>query len=336
MTKTPANPSARSSDAVFEQVHLAAWRMVQAGRRPTADLLVSELGGSKVTAVAALRTFWSDFLPGQVATQPGYAPDPVVQAANAVWRLATREADAHAEARISAHQDALARRETELGDQLRATVAERERLGRRVEELSASLGTAKTAAERERKTAAEQKAVADKLQRKVDSLQVLVDQERAIASTLREERQALRAELHDSQQQREAARQDLEAALARLSEMEASSRAAVDTAHTQRDQANTRADLATAELVLARDTHQRALDAERAAHTVALGDLKDAHQAVVDRLMIELDQARTERDRTAREATLERRQLERRLARAEQRVDAANQALQRVVGERSP
>lgn len=320
MVNSPAT-TARSSDAVFEQLHLAAWRMVQAGRRPTADLLVSEMGGSKVTAVAALRSFWSDYLPQQVAAQPGYAPDPVVQAANALWRVATREAQSRVDEEMVAQREALSRRETELAERERTSLEDQVKIGRRVAELTGALATAKTAADKERASAEEHKHAADKAQRKAESTQGLLDKERQVSTGLREQRDALRAQLRDALQQlRDAVRAESEAQF-RARQAEQSRQQDQEKAQAATD--TLKADLASiaADMQRQHDEHEEALAQQRAEHASSVADLKDAHQAVVDRLMLELDELRTTRDRAARDAATEKRNLEKRLERAETRLD---------------
>lgn len=72
--------------------------MICTGERPSADKLVGRLGGSKTTAVSALRAFWSTDLPRRMQAQHVVPPTEIHSLAVRVWtdalQLARTEADA--------------------------------------------------------------------------------------------------------------------------------------------------------------------------------------------------------------------------------------------------
>ena len=88
-------------NAYFEE----AWAMICDGVRPSADKLVGRLGGSKATAVAALRLFWSDEMPKRMRRSYVVAPSSVDSLAAELWSEALKLAREDARALF---QDAMA------------------------------------------------------------------------------------------------------------------------------------------------------------------------------------------------------------------------------------
>lgn len=88
-------------NAYFEE----AWAMICDGVRPSADKLVGRLGGSKATAVAALRLFWSDEMPKRMQRSYVAAPSSVDSLAAELWSEALKLAREDARALF---QDAMA------------------------------------------------------------------------------------------------------------------------------------------------------------------------------------------------------------------------------------
>lgn len=95
--------------------HERAWLMLALGQKPTADALLKDLGGTKQTAVAALRTFWSEYVRQKVTGKAvGDVPQVVVELAGNVWQLARSVARSDAEATLAERRARLMEREEDL------------------------------------------------------------------------------------------------------------------------------------------------------------------------------------------------------------------------------
>jgi chromosome segregation ATPase len=94
MSQYPSASNEGIHNAYFEE----AWAMICDGVRPSADKLVGRLGGSKATAVAALKFFWSDEMPKRMRRSQVAAPSSVDSLASELWtealKLARKEAEA--------------------------------------------------------------------------------------------------------------------------------------------------------------------------------------------------------------------------------------------------
>lgn len=169
------SPLVNSSSDVYEQLHLAAWRMIERGIKPTADQMVSDLGGSKATAVAALRTFWTDYLPARISGQPSYAPDTVLQAANRLWSAARREALKNVEEELGGVREKLESQASALDEERQSMARLKARLDETLDRGLASLVDKQAAAAVDQRVAAELRIENERLKNGMASLQRLLD-----------------------------------------------------------------------------------------------------------------------------------------------------------------
>lgn len=288
-TKTPHTPAAALAPYFDE-----AWALICTGERPSADKLVARLGGSKATAVSALRAFWATELPARLQAQHVVAPTPIHALAAKVWteaqQLARQDADAalasaHAElaaerAALQAERQALAGREQEHAAQLAAAHTQAARLAATERELRARL-------EAQEATLQDLREQRDRLTRTADSLEALL-------AAAQEKHDAKRAQLEARLDALVDALQQAEGQLAAAQQALASAQARADRVpglEAALAQARAQGEAAVREVsVSMARQHQAALDA-----------VKESHQQVVDHLLLQVDAARTE-TRKAREA----------------------------------
>lgn len=287
--QTPHTPVSRppaagdASKPYFDE----AWSLICTGERPSADKLVARLGGSKATAVSALRVFWATELPARMQAQHVIAPTPIHALAARIWteaqQLARKDADAalasaHAaldadRAALQAERQALAGREQEHAAQLAAANAQAARLAGAERELRSRL-------EAQESTLKELREQRDRLTRTADSLEVLLaaaqEKHEAKRTQLEARLDTLAGALQQAETQAAAAQQALataQALAARVPGLEA----ALAQARAQGEAAVREVSASMA------SQHQAALDA-----------VKESHQKVVDNLLLQVDAARTE------------------------------------------
>lgn len=254
--------------------HVAyATELVLAGNRPTVDLLVARLGGSRTTAQKALNEFWAERLPRLLAGRQceDDMPPPVREAAAALWGEARRLADEAAAAALADEKRALAVRQAELDGALASIAEERRQAADRAAELEANAARheqARRQAESERDAA-------------------------------RQEALALREQCADYAARVEALEADLIAVQDEHRRAIAALRAA-ETAHAEERMALVRAHQAQMEQAQAGWREERA--ALQAAHAQALSELKEAYHASEQRLRVDLDAARTQATQATRAA----------------------------------
>lgn len=277
--------------------HAAALRIIAAGRAPSANALVDAVGGSKTEAVEKLREFWASALPAMLQGHASPLPDPVYQLAAQLWEASRTAARAEAIADHEAQREALKREQASLqqhkSDLARQDVARQARLDAALERVSDAT-----------KTIDGQKARISQLETKLDAARdaqahltdAMAKKDVEIASiTL--QRDAARNSLSILQPELARVRSD-HAALSARSESLANS---IATAVRERDVAlleRTAADTARAAEKRLRETAEARLADARGAflaeHEADRKALLEAHQAYVDRLMLDLDAARVE------------------------------------------
>lgn len=105
----------------------AARAMLAKGVRPTVDLLVSSVGGSRTTAQKALTEFWESRVPSMLAARQfdESVPEPVQEAISTLWNSAMTLADEKAGESLRAAMAAVRVREAEAASTLDAVAAER-------------------------------------------------------------------------------------------------------------------------------------------------------------------------------------------------------------------
>lgn len=259
------------SAAVDRLIRYAEQR-VRAGQRPTVDLLVAECGGSRTTAQKALNTFWEDALPRLLearSIEDTEIPPPVIEAIRRLWGEAQTLAGEHAAAAVQAEREAVKTAQATA----EARVAEAAALVEDAKREAAAVGD--RLAEREAAQAEDQIRIAD--------LMAKLDAERETRSAAQAESERLRAE-RDGLNERLAS---MTADLARLRE--------------ERDQY---AAAHAAEIEALRVRHAEALEAQQrqaaqaqaaiqAAHQRAFDELREGRLAAEQRLMVEIDSAKT-------------------------------------------
>lgn len=112
--------------AVERHVRYAETLILQ-GTKPTVDLLVAHLGGSRTTAQKALTTFWAEHLPKLLATRgvDESVPQGVRDAVTALWRSAMADASAVAAAELATQRREVEARATMLEGAMSEIAAER-------------------------------------------------------------------------------------------------------------------------------------------------------------------------------------------------------------------
>lgn len=241
-----------------------AEELVVTGQRPTLDLLVAHLGGSRTTAHKALTEFWGERLPLLLAAreQETDLPAAVIEAMGTLWRTAKREATTTAESAMQGERDAVRHRQDALDAALAEVAAEREQhtiLRSMLEERVA-------AAE------AELTGTRGRLQDTTDALQ---STERALAG--------VRAALGAKDAQLAAAAEAMAAAQAE--------------AERERERAAAELDRVTKDAMASAERMRADVAAEREsaarAHSAAMAELKAAYLDSETALRLELDGAKT-------------------------------------------
>lgn len=280
--QTPHTPT-NTSTPYFDE----AWALICTGERPSADKLVARLGGSKATAVSALRVFWATELPARMQAQHVVAPTEVHALAAKVWTEAQHRARKDADA-------ALARAHAELDAERAALQAERQALAGREKEHAAQLAAANAQAAR---LAGAERELRDRLAAQESTLKELREQRDRLTRTV----DSLEALLAAAQEKHEAKRTQLEARLDTLAgalQQAEGQRAAAQQALASAQALADRVPSLEAALAEARAQGEAAVREVSASmalqHQAALDAVKESHQKVVDNLLLQVDAARTE------------------------------------------
>lgn len=267
MSEIDLEQSAATPPSAIERYLELAQQLVERGRRPTLDVLVATLGGSRTTAQKALTEFWESRLPSLLNAKQAEStvPAPVLEVAAAIWSTAKAAADTAAQDAFDVRMRGLEAREAETDAVLAGVAAERARHEASTTEMARTIGAQKEQLEQRGAEAAAAKEKAATL---------------AQALELRE--------------------QELEAERSRARELE--DRLAAEVQGRAAEVATLRAEHAAAT-----DAAERRTVSERetltAGHAAAISALKQAYHDGEQRLRVDLDAARTAGSKAEKELT---------------------------------
>lgn len=262
-----------------------AERLVREGRRPTVDVLVAECGGSRSTAQSALQAFWADALPRLLAAraiEDADLPLPVLGAVRRLWGEAQAIATETAQAAVQADRDAA----RIAGETATARVAEA------VAQADEAQRRAMTAADT---LAAAERSAADAAARATAQID-------ALAAALEESR-AQEAKTSSALAAAEATAAQMADRIADASEtIERLERTAALRDETQRNEITSLREQHQQDLREQTASAERHAGALRQAHAAAFDELRAAHLHSEQRLMVELDTARTQARQAIKQA----------------------------------
>lgn len=262
------------SQAPVERHLTYATQLLRQGTRPTVDLLVAHLGGSRTTAAKALNDLWKDRLPAMLDARQyeGAMPVTVREAFGAIWRTAMEAATEEAVAALDLQRRDLSARRAELEGQLEALEDERQ-------------------AARDREAALEAAGEAHRLRAEALDADVarLLERERALLADVEQRDRDLATAAHELAAQR-----------IRGAELQEALEAARKAAATELAQLLERMQ---GELAAARTNYEADLAAARRASAESERLLKEGYVESETRLRLALDEARTEQRKAEQAAT---------------------------------
>ena len=322
---TSASAPGAAADSPSQPYYDEAWAMICTGERPSAEKLVARLGGSKTTAVTALRVFWATELPKRMQAQHVVAPTKIHEIAARLWTEAQKLARDEAELGFSAERAELVVQRRSLEEQVRqraahdqahaaqlaAVTAQAHHLAGAEQQLRSHVATLEA-------SLADLRDQRDRLRTTLTSLEDMVTAKEAGLSELRSRNEIALGALQSAEADAAALRlqvTDVHSKLARIPELER-----------ELGQAKANADKVVAEVSASMaDQHKAALDA-----------VKESHQKVVDNLLLQVDAARTETARVRESGAASEKALRQRISRLENAPSAKTQPASRKTAKPAP
>ncbi|CAN7519525.1 DNA-binding protein [Pseudoxanthomonas sp. LjRoot168] len=242
-----------------------AWSQLAAGRRPSADSVVSAVGGSKTTANAAMNYFWKSYMPDMMSGRDtNDTPDPIQKLANNMWQTALKLATKTAENKLTEQRQSLAQQAEAMDTERRQMASER---------LEHQVMISDVRAEANRRRDADLAAQATAHNRAIDKLET---RNTRLEQTI--------AELQDSLTNARNEAADAKRALADNAPAIAALQAKVSAAEqlAAERQSALQAERMSAEAAMRAISAERAAQAEQ--NTLAMDTLRGEHQAKLDAL----------------------------------------------------
>lgn len=296
---TPDDDAPDATDAGSPEdhaYHAAAWKRLRAGRRPTIDDLLADAGGTRTAASAALRTFWSRYVPTRLieAPLPTRLHELVIGLHNAMHAEAATAAEALTRER-AAQLDAREAQLQERTNTILAHEAEHQRVRAEQAAIIATMTGQIGVMQQQLVEAADARKKADARARAHAAVRATADQAREAAESAR---RVLANEIAE-------VRATLESERIQAAHDKAAGRDALQEATTRADLATKERDAARTALEESTHDHQRTMAHAQQAHDTELRELiaqhaqertslMDAHQRAIDRLHVQLDAARTD------------------------------------------